>query len=231
MPVVKQLVQCKKLHSGMVPEYEAMTLLKTYGFPVVKSGFAASATDAKAVMELLRVDCAMKIVSSDITHKSDVGGVILNITRDTVTSSYEKVMQQVKRNVPKANVEGVLLVEMVDEKGIELIIGATRDPLFGVMVMVGYGGVTVEVFNDTSFGISPLSKEDVIDMIDELRVQKLFDNFRSGPSYDRATIVDVIGKVQQLMADHPELSELDINPCILLPEDKGAKIVDVRIRV
>jgi acetyltransferase len=228
---VSHLAHGKKLTSGMMPEHEAMTILKTYGFPVVKSGFAASVTDAKTVMDLLRVDCAMKIISPDITHKSDVGGVILDVTIDTVTFSYEKMMQQVKRNVPKAKVEGVLLVEMVKEKGIELIIGATRDPLFGVMVMVGFGGVTVEVFNDTAFGISPLSKENTMNMINQLHVQKLFDHFRGGPSYDRATIVDVIGKVQQLMTDHPEITELDINPCILLSEDKGAKIVDVRIRV
>ena len=228
---VSKIAHGKKLTSGMVPEHEAMTILKTYGFPVVKSGFAASATDAKTVMDLLRVDCAMKIISPDITHKSDVGGVILDVTTGTVVSSYETMMQQVKRNVPKAKIEGVLLVEMVKEKGIELIIGATRDPLFGVMVMVGFGGVTVEVFNDTAFGISPLSKENTMNMINQLHVQKLFDHFRGGPSYDRATIVDVIGKVQQLMTDHPEITEFDINPCILLPEDKGAKIVDVRIRV
>jgi acetyltransferase len=231
LPIVQQSVHGKKLHSGMVPEYEAMTILKTYGFPVVKSGFAASATDAKTVLDLLRATCARKIISADITHKSDVGGVILDVTPDTVVSSYELMMQQVKRNAPKAKIEGVLLVEMVDEKGIELIIGATRDPLFGVMIMVGFGGVTVEVFNDTAFGIAPLSKENTMEMINHLQVQKLFDHFRGGPSYDRSTIVDVIGKVQQLMANHPEISELDINPCILLPEDKGAKIVDVRIRV
>ncbi|EKD67102.1 MAG: hypothetical protein ACD_48C00600G0002 [uncultured bacterium] len=221
----------KKLASGMIPEYEAMMLLKMYGFPVVKSGFATSAKDAKAVMDLLRVPCAMKIVSPDITHKSDVGGVILDITLDTVESLYEKMMRDVKQNAPNANIEGVLLVEMVKEKGIELIIGATRDPLFGVMIMVGFGGVTVEVFNDTAFGIAPLSKENVMDTINQLHIAKLFDHFRRGPSYNRETIVDVIGKVQQLMIDHPEISELDINPCILLPEDKGAKIVDVRIRV
>ncbi len=228
----------KKLKAGMVPEYEAMTLLKSYGFPVVKSGFAANAKDAKAVMDLLRVPCAMKIVSPDITHKTDVGGVILGVTADTVTSLYERMMEQVKENVPKAKIEGVLLVEMVGEKGIELIIGATRDPLFGVMLMVGFGGVTVEVFNDTAFGIAPLSKENAMEMINSLQVKKLFDHFRGGPSYNRETIIDVVGKVQQLMTDHPEISELDINPCILLPEDKGApaspvggKIVDVRIRV
>lgn len=223
--------QGKKLSSGMVPEYEAMTILKSYDFPVVKSGFAASAHDAKAVMDLLRVPCAMKIVSPDITHKSDVGGVILNVTADTVESVYEKMMRDVKQYAPNAKIEGVLLVEMVGEKGIELIIGATRDPLFGVMIMVGYGGVTVEVFHDTAFGIAPLSKEHVMDMINSLQIAKLFDRFRGGPSYSRDTVVDVIGKVQQLMSDHQEIAELDINPCILLPEKGGSKIVDVRIRV
>jgi acetyltransferase len=221
----------KKLVSGIVPEYEAMSLLKEYEFPVVKSGFASSAIDAKAVIDLLHVPCAMKIVSPDITHKSDVGGVNLDITSDIVISSYEKMMERVKKNAPSAKIEGVLLVEMVKEKGIELIIGATRDPLFGVMMMVGFGGVTVEVFNDTAFGIAPLSKEDAVDMIDQLQVKKLFDRFRGGLSYDRETIIDVLGKVQELMIDHPEITELDINPCILLPEKKGAKIVDVRICV
>ncbi len=228
---VFEVANNKKLKAGMVPEYEAMTLLKTYGFPVVASGFAASAQDARAVMNLLRVPCAMKIVSPDITHKSDVGGVLLNVTPDTVISSYEKMMRDVKQNAPKAKIEGVLLCEMVKEKGIELIIGATRDPLFGVVMMVGFGGVTVEVFNDTAFGIAPLSKENVLGMIETLQINKLFDHFRGGPSYNRETVVDVIGKVQQLMSDHPEISELDINPCILLPEDKGGRIVDVRIRV
>ncbi|KKQ99163.1 MAG: ATP-grasp domain protein, partial [Microgenomates group bacterium GW2011_GWC1_39_12] len=96
---------------------------------------------------------------------------------------------------------------------------------------VGFGGVTVEVFNDTAFGIAPLSKENVMDMMNQLHIAKLFDHFRGGPSYNRETVVDVIGKVQQLMSDHPEISELDINPCILLSEDRGARIVDVRIRV
>jgi len=230
LPVTK-ITDGKKLTTGMVPEYEAMTLLKTYGFPVVASGFAGSAKDGKTVMDLLRVSCAMKIVSPDITHKSDVGGVVLNITAETVESLYEKMMCDVKQNAPNAKLEGVLLVEMVKEKGIELIIGATRDPLFGVMIMVGFGGVTVEVFNDTAFGIAPLSKENVMDMMNQLHIAKLFDHFRGGPSYNRETVVDVIGKVQQLMSDHPEISELDINPCILLSEDRGARIVDVRIRV
>jgi acetyl coenzyme A synthetase (ADP forming)-like protein len=228
---VSEKVRGKQLPSGMVPEYEAMTLLTSYRFPTVKSGFAANVADAKAVMNLLQVSCSMKIMSPDITHKSDVGGVMLDVTSDTVISSYEKMMEQVKKNAPNAKIEGVLLVEMVKEKGIELIIGATRDPLFGVMVMVGYGGVTVEVFNDTAFGIAPLTKENAMEMINRLQVKKLFDHFRGGPSFKRETVIDVIGKVQQLMNDHPEISELDINPCILLPGDTGAKIVDVRIRV
>jgi acetyltransferase len=223
--------QGKKLAAGMVPEYEAMKLLKEYHCPVVKSGFAASAADAKAVMDLLRVPCAMKIVSPEIAHKSDVGGVILDVTPDTVVSSYERMMHGVRHHAPKATIEGVLLVEMVKEKGIELIIGATRDPLFGVVMMVGFGGVTVEVFHDISFGIAPLSQENAWDMINQLHVAKLFDHFRGGPSYNRETIVEVIGKVQQLMSDHPEISELDINPCILLPQKGNAKIVDVRLRV
>jgi len=221
----------KKLPNGMVLEQESMTLLQTYGFPVVKSGFAGSAKDAKTVIDLLRVPCSMKIISPDITHKSDIGGVMLDVTSTSVMSLYEEMMHRVKTNVPQAKLEGVLLVEMVKEKGIELIIGATRDLLFGVMIMVGFGGVTVEVFNDTAFGISPLSKEEATELINKLHVKKLFDNFRGGPSYDRQAVVEVIGKVQQLMNDHPEITELDINPCILLPGNKGVKIVDVRVRV
>ena len=140
-------------------------------------------------------------------------------------------MTTVKSRVPNAKLEGVMLVAMVKEKGIELIIGATHDPVFGTVCMVGFGGVTVEVFNDTAFGITPITKDDALDMIGELKVQKLFDHFRGGQSYDRGVIVDILLKVEELMLDHPEIAEFDINPCIFLPENTGAKIVDVRIVV
>jgi len=217
--------------TGFVPEYQALKLLGEYGLPVVKSGFVTSPSDAKTLIRMIGVPCAMKIVSPDITHKSDVGGVLLDVTENIVEQSYKNMMQTVQKNAPHAKLEGVLLAEMVKEKGIELIIGAARDPVFGVVIMVGFGGVTVEVFNDIAFGISPISQKDTLDMLNELHMKKLFDHFRGGPEYDRLSIVHMIQKVEQLMLEHQEISELDINPCILMPDGKNAKIVDVRIAV
>jgi acetyl-CoA synthetase (ADP-forming) len=171
----------------------------------------------------------LKVVSPDISHKSDVGGVILGVrSAEEVRSSYRRILENVKAGAPGSRIHGVLVQRMA-KPDLEVIVGGIRDPVFGPVVMFGLGGVFVEVLKDVSFRIAPLSDADVDDMVREVRGYRILEGFRGSPPRDLDALKRVILGVSRMMVEVGEIAELDLNPVILYPRGEGALIVDARI--
>ena len=211
------------------PEAEAMEIIKAYNFPILQSEVARSPQEARQLAQKIGTKLAMKIVSPDILHKSDVGGVILNVTEDDVEAKYQEMMQTVAGHKPEAKLEGVLLMEMAPADGLEVILGVNQAPGLGTMIMFGLGGVYVEVLKDVAFAYAPLTKTDALAMIEDLKTAELFEGVRGEAPRDKEKLVECLGRLSQLVTDFPQISELDINPLLSLPQGQGAKVLDVRI--
>ncbi|MFZ2024856.1 MAG: acetate--CoA ligase family protein [Microgenomates group bacterium] len=213
----------------LIPEELAHEILRLYGFLMLHSARVQTRDALTTAMEQFVGEVAMKIVSPDITHKSDVGGVLLNVTKSTALASYDTLMQTVSSHVPNAKLEGVLLVEMAPTGGMEIILGISKQQGFGTMVMVGLGGIYVEAFKDVSFGVVPVTEEDAMGMINRLRIHTILDGVRGKPAMDKKLLATCIQRLSKLVSDHPEIVELDINPFVLLVD--GGKVLDARIAV
>ena len=213
---------------GTLTEYDAKQALAAYGIAVTKEAPAATAKEAVAEARRIGYPVALKVLSPDIPHKTEVGGIKLNLQTDkAVREAYAEIMQSAGRCAPHAVLTGVLVQEMLPE-GVEVIIGVTRDPVFGPCVMFGLGGVFVEVLQDVSFRVAPLTANDAEEMIREVKGSRLLDGVRGNPASDTRAIIDVILKVSQLAVDFADrIEELDINPLIVFP--KGARVADALI--
>ena len=223
--VAKIFADAKKSGKTSFPEAEAMEIMKAYNFPLLRSAVASSADEAQKIMDEYDCKVAMKIVSQDILHKSDVGGVMLNVTKEDIKAKYEEMMTTVAKNKPEAKLDGVLLMEMAP-KGTEVILGVNKNSL-GTMIMFGLGGIYVEVLKDVNFAFAPLTRGDALRMIETLRTSEIFEGVRGEAPVDKETLVESIGRLAQLVTDFPEITELDINP--LLASSEGAKVLDVRV--
>lgn len=210
------------------PEFEAIEILSAYNFPLLKSRVVKNAIEAEAYAKEIGVPVVMKIVSQDILHKSDVGGIALNVTEMTAASEYEAMIARVSKNKPEAKLDGVLLVEMAG-KGTELILGSMKDPSLGNMAMVGMGGIYVEILKDVAFGLAPLTKTDAEKMIKGLKSYQILDGARGQIKADVPALLECLGRLSQLLFDFPEIKELDINPLLVLAEGQGVKVLDARI--
>ncbi len=210
-------------------EKAALEILRSYNFPLLRTSFASTANEAKIVAEKYGTALAMKIASKDILHKSDVGGVILNVTAIDIEAKFDEMMKNVSKKMPTAKIEGVLLMEMAPTGGHELILGSIRDPNLGSMIMVGLGGIYVEVFKDVSFGVVPLTKIDAEKMIDKLKSKRILDGVRGQPALDKSALVDCMLRLSQLINDFPEIKELDVNPLRVMPSGQGVIVLDARI--
>lgn len=213
----------------VIPEEVAHQILKQYGFPMLASQTISRPEDVVDAVRRIGTAVAMKIVSPDITHKSDVGGVLLNVTVENARSSYMNLMQSVAAHVPSAKLEGAILVEMAPTGGMELILGISRQIGFGTMIMVGLGGIYVEAFKDVAFGVVPLTHTDAMDMIGRLKIYTILKGIRGKPPMDMELLAMCLERLSRLVSDHPEITELDINPYVILPD--GGKVLDVRIAV
>lgn len=209
-------------------EHEALLFCEAHGLPVPKFGVARSSVEAVRIAERIGFPVALKVVSPDIIHKSDIGGVVLGVkTPEEVEEKYSAILRNVEKKAPGARVYGVLVQEMLG-RGLEVIVGAVRDPHFGPVVMVGVGGVFVEVLRDVSFRAAPVTPVDVEEMLRDLKGYRLFEGFRGEPPRDRQALVDIVVRVSRLIADHEEISEVDLNPVIVFAEGQGAKVADAR---
>ena len=212
-------------------EIEAREVLKAYGLRIPESYVAGSAEEAAEHAEKIGFPVVMKIISPDILHKSDIGGVRVGIRdRQEAVDAYELMMLRVQRYVPDAVLRGVCVQELI-QTGREVIVGSTRDPQFGPLVMFGLGGIYVEVLKDVSFRVAPLGKRHARRMIDEIRSAALLRGARGEKPSDIDAIVDTLLVVSQLVTDFPEIVEMDINPLKVGGVGEGAVAVDARITI
>ncbi len=208
-------------------EHEAKELIASYGIPVTRVRLAKSEEEAVEAAREIGFPVVLKIVSPDVIHKSDVGGVKVNLkTEEEVREAYRSIIEGVKSRVPNARIVGVLVQEFAPE-GLELIIGLIRDPQFGPTVMFGLGGIFVEVYRDVSFRVAPLTEHDAESMMREIKAYKLLTGFRGMEPVDLEALKDALIKVGQIGLDNEEIAEMDLNPVIAYP--KGIKVVDARV--
>ncbi|HOG59666.1 MAG TPA: acetate--CoA ligase family protein [Anaerolineaceae bacterium] len=210
-------------------EVETRPLLAAYGIPLVEGGFAANSAEAAAVAARIGYPVVMKIVSPQLLHKSDAGGIKLNLADEAaLRQAYSAMMTEINAARPDALLEGVM-VERMAPKGQEVIIGMRRDPGFGPLMMFGLGGIYVELFKDVSFRVAPLSAADARQMITETRAGRLLTGFRGQPRADLDAVVDVLLRLSRLALDHPEIQEAEVNPLLVFPEGQGALALDGRV--
>ncbi len=208
---------------------EAEEILRIYGFPVVPGEVAATPPDAIAIARRIGYPVVMKIMSDEIIHKSDVKGVALDVKSDEeICSTFQSMVDQVHRDLPDAKIRGVQVSRMI-VSGEEVILGIKRDPAFGPVLMFGLGGVYVEVFRDVSFRIAPIDGLIADAMIKEIKSFKILEGIRGKPKRDISAIKACLLRLSQLALDFPQISELDINPLIVLDEQKGCFVADARI--
>ena len=208
-------------------EPEAKTICTKYGIPVTKFKVAKSETEVVQFAEEIGFPIVLKIVSPDVIHKFDVGGVILNLNSETeVRTAYNEILENVKKHKPNARIAGVFVQEMAPQST-EVIVGATKDPQFGPALMFGLGGIFVEVLKDVTFRIAPISESDAREMITEVKAYPILKGYRSQPPADVEAIVNILLNTSRLVMEHPEIKELDLNPIMVY--EKGAKTVDARI--
>lgn len=216
------------LPAESLSEFDSKKFLAAHGFPVARGGLATSAEMAVDHARAIGYPVALKIQSPQILHKTESGGIRLKLASDeAVRAAYREIVENAGRSMPEAAIQGVLVEEMV-QGGVEVIIGATRDPVFGHVLMFGLGGIFVEAMKDVSFRIAPVSREDAEEMVREIRGYRILTGMRGKPAVDLDALVDVLLKVSQLVTEAGrEIRELDINPLVVL--EKGARVVDALI--
>ncbi len=210
----------------ILTEYEAKKLLARYGIPVTKESIANSADEALGIALHIGTPVAMKISSPDIPHKSDVGGVVLNVRREEVRTTYDKIISHINRAAPDARIEGILVQQMAPP-GHEVIVGLKKDAQFGHALMFGLGGIFVEVYRDVSFRVVPIDRKDALDMISEIRGYPVLRGIRGRKPANIDSIAHVLVSVSD-MAEKENIIELDINPLIV---NESAVAVDARAMV
>lgn len=213
-----------------IGDFEARDILAAYGLQVPESQIAASPDEAVEIAERIGYPIVLKIASPNILHKTDVGGVKVNLgDQEEVRDAFELMVYRAQRYVPEANILGCLVQEMVPSGGLEVLVGMNRDPQFGPLVTFGLGGIYVETLKDVTFRVAPFSVQDAREMLDEIRARALLDGVRGKPAVDKDAIVDTLLRVGQLVQDFSEIVELDINPLIVYPRQQGAIAIDMRL--
>ncbi len=203
----------------MLNEIEAKALLTAAGVEVTPTELARTAAEAQAVAERLRCPVALKIVSPDVVHKSDVDGVRLGVASPAVAAAvFDDIMRTVRARQPAARLDGVSVQPMAPAGGVEVIIGVSVDAQFGHVIMCGLGGVLVEVLHDVAFRLVPLQARDARQMLTELQGFALLRGVRGRPGVNLQAVEDLLLRVSELATQHPELRELDLNPVLAYPD-------------
>jgi succinyl-CoA synthetase beta subunit len=208
-------------------EVQAKAALSAFGLRVPAEIFATSAAEAARKSGALRAPLALKIVSCDLAHKSDVGGVALRLQPDEIADAVAAMAAEVSRRAPHARIEGFLVSEMIGD-GVEVIVGARRDPLFGPVILVGLGGVLVELFKDVSVRLAPVTLQTAREMIGELKALPLLTGYRGKPAVDIDALTEAVAAVSRFAADNADaLESVEVNPLVVLPD--GAVALDAVI--
>lgn len=209
---------------------EAVELLDAYGIPIPPSDLAESASEAESIAEEIGGPVAMKIVSPDILHKSDIGGVEVDVPIEAVRGTYRTLRERAIDHDSDATVLGVQIQEFVDpDESTETIVGVKRDPQFGHLMMFGLGGIFVQVFDDTAFRVAPISEREAREMTEEIQAAPMLQGARGRTPADVDGVVEIIQRISQLVTDFPAITELDINPLVVSPE--GVHAIDLRLTV
>ena len=216
---------------AILSEDISKTILENFGISTTKPHLARSAEEAIAISGQIGYPVVLKIHSPDITHKSDVGGVQLNLGTDKqVRAAYERIMESASARQPDARIEGVTVQKMVSSRdSVEMILGIKKDNVFGTVLMVGMGGITAELFGDKALGFPPLNERLARHMIESLKIYPLLRGYRGTPPKNIDKLIQVLIRLSYLAADYPEIAELDINPLLVTPDDVIA--LDARIVV
>ncbi len=208
-------------------EAEAREVLIHYGIPVAKAELVRSFEDALRFGERIGYPLVLKAISPQIIHKTEAGGVILNVRNDKeLRLAYHQLLRNVKSKRPDAVLDGILVQQMLSG-GYEVIVGGKYDQTFGQVLAFGFGGIFVEVYDDISFRIVPISKSDAVDMIEEVKAVKILKGYRGKKPADIPALVDIMMKTSKMLQENPEIRELDINPVFAM--NQGAVATDARI--
>ncbi len=221
----KAVAEGKKL----LTETDGAPLLRLWGIPVAESFLARTPNEAVQWASTHGFPVVMKISSEQILHKTDVGGVLLNLyTEDDVLDAYKRIIENVTQAMPESSIKG-LLVEKQISGGEEIILGIKRDPSFGPVVMCGMGGIFAEIYRDVSFRIAPFGEEEAEAMLKELKAYPLLTGARGRIKRDVPSLVKILVSLSYLASAHPRIAELDINPLIVMDEGRGCMAADIKI--
>ena len=208
-------------------EPEAKRLCQAYGLPVPTFKVAKSANQAARFAEKMSFPVALKIISPDIIHKTDAGGVLLNIrTRRELEQGFAKLLANARVFKKTARIEGVL-VERMAPTAIEIIVGGMRDEQFGPVVMFGLGGIFTEVLNDVTFGLAPVRELEVHEMIRGIRGHRALTGFRDQPPVDEQAITAIVVQISKIMSENQQIGQIDLNP--VMAYNRGCLVVDARV--
>jgi len=229
LSTIKEIINhAREENRTFLLEPESKTLMKNIGISTTEFQVATSAEEAKKVAKKIGFPVVMKIVSPQIIHKTDAGGVRLNIKDEkTAEAAYEEIIKNCLKYKKDAEIRGILIEKMV-KPSTEIIVGVTRDPTFGPAIMFGLGGIFVELLKDVSFRIAPIEEKDAKEMISEIKALPMLQGFRGGPNVDLKLIVDVLMKISQLSIDYmDDILEIDLNP--IFAYDDKLLTVDARV--
>ena len=222
-----RIIQRAKKEKRSLLETEAKELLREYKIPVPNFKLIKSEEEIAGLAKEINFPIVMKIVSPDIIHKTDAGGVKVGIKDETEARlAYQEIIFQAKKYNKKARISGVIAYTMVPQ-GTEIIIGMMKDPHFGPVAMFGLGGIFVEILKDISFRILPIEERDAEEMITEIKGYEILKGARGEPSKDIEEIKKLLMKISQLVMENPEIKEIDLNPVFVF--DKGLQVVDARM--
>ena len=221
------ITQAKQEGRVALTEVEAKELLATAGINVAPTKLATSKQEAASIAKTLGFPVVLKIVSPDVLHKSDAGGVKLNLNSEAeVGNAYDAIMTSIKAKLPSAKILGIAVQKMA-RPGTEVIIGMSKDPQFGPVLMFGLGGIFVEIMKDVSFRIVPLTKRDADEMIHEIKGFPVLTGYRGQEVASLAHLQDILMKVSEFAEKNPEVKEIDLNPVLAYKD--GAIAVDARV--
>lgn len=224
-----RIIEAARAENRHILGLEAFEILKAYGIPVVRTVFAKTAEEAVNAAEEIGYPLVMKVVSPQISHKSDLGGISLSLQNAAeVKVAYQDMMENISKKIPDASLEGVHLQPMLSG-GREVILGMVRNPTFGPMLMFGLGGVYVEILKDVRFAIAPVDEKEARELITGIKTYPLLAGVRGAKSSDINALVDIILRVSKFVCDFPEIEEFEINPIMVFEEGKGALAVDMRL--
>lgn len=224
---VSQIIAESLEVGSYVLEPYAKMICAHYGIPVPRFKVARKRKEAVKSADELGYPVVLKIISPDIIHKNDAGGVVLNInTGKEVQKAYREILANVKQYKPDAEIFGILVEEMVPPST-EIVVGGIRDPQFGPTLMFGLGGIFVEILKDVAFRICPITRRDALEMISEVKGYQILEGYRGQPAVDINKIIEILLGTSKLIMEYPEIKELDLNPVIVY--EKEAKVVDSKI--